>query len=131
MRHQKPQFLPCCLSLLPLCAPSRLMPIAAPVPLLNPHPVRGGVGERLTSGGVGEGMPVRVRALGVSNRGMQGGTARGAAQAQGGLMLLNSLRKLLAQGISCPEFNGTCEGWDAWIRRWLDFRLTFCSMGVE
>ena len=39
-----------------LCAPARLMPIAAPVPLLNPHPVRGWVGERLMSGGVGEGM---------------------------------------------------------------------------
>ena len=38
---------------------------------------------------------------------------------------------MLAQGISCPEFNGTCEGWDAWIRRWLDFKRTFCSPGVE
>ena len=83
------------------------------------------------SGCVGEGMPVRVRALGVSDRGVQGETARGAVQAQGGLMFSTPLQNMLAQGDSCPEFNGTCEGWYAWIRRWLDFKRTFCSMGVE
>ena len=46
-------------------------------------------------------------------------------------MFSNPLQNMLSQGISCPEFNGTCEGWDAWITRLLDFKRTFCSMGVE
>ena len=46
-------------------------------------------------------------------------------------MFSTPLQNMFAQGGSCPEFNGTCEGWDAWIERWLDFKRTFCSMGVD
>ena len=87
-------------------------------------------GQRVVEGGA-EGMPVRVRVMGVSEAGSSVPIAPAATVAPGGFMFSTPLQNLLTQNVSCPEFSGDSEQWDSWLRRWKEFMRTFCSMGTE
>ena len=71
----------------------------------------------MMSGAVGEGMPVRVRALGVSDRWCRAKRPGGQRRPKGFLCFRPPSKTCSRKKISCPEVNGACEGWDAWIRR--------------